>query len=113
MKYKVHRIDVKGTNMQHDLQKFINGMNGEIVSIIPNVNLLFCGWEVLPGLIFCSLSRKFHKAVEIGSKKTTKKPRVSQLGVNQGEKLSVVQSITQIGFKSCVRSRNCIWRSAY
>ena len=41
MKYKVHRIDVKGTNMQHELEKFINGMNGEIVSIIPNVKPTF------------------------------------------------------------------------
>lgn len=37
MKYKVHRFDI---NMQKDdskLERFLNGLSGEVVSIIPNV----------------------------------------------------------------------------
>jgi len=41
MKYKVHRIDVKRENIQSELEKFINGIDGEIVSIVPNVKPTF------------------------------------------------------------------------
>jgi hypothetical protein len=41
MKYKAHRIDVKSANMQQELERFINGIDGEIVSIIPNVKPTF------------------------------------------------------------------------
>lgn len=43
MKYNVHRLDVKGDNMQERLDKFINNLKGEIISIIPNVNPAFLG----------------------------------------------------------------------
>ena len=33
MKYKVHRIDVKRDNMQDKLEKFLNGISGEIISV--------------------------------------------------------------------------------
>ncbi|MEN8193704.1 MAG: hypothetical protein ABFS12_12855 [Bacteroidota bacterium] len=41
MKYKIHRIDVKSGNMQQRLEDFINSLNGEIISIIPNVKPTF------------------------------------------------------------------------
>ncbi len=41
MTYKVHRIDVKRDNMQEKLELFLNKLNGEIVSIIPNVRPTF------------------------------------------------------------------------
>lgn len=41
MKYRVHRIDVKNDTMQEKLELFINKLNGEIVSIIPNVRPTF------------------------------------------------------------------------
>lgn len=41
MKYRVHRIDVKSDNMQDKLQNFINGLDGDIVSVIPNVKPTF------------------------------------------------------------------------
>lgn len=41
MKYKVHRIDVKRDNMQELLEQFINNLNGEVVSIIPDVRPTF------------------------------------------------------------------------
>ncbi len=37
MKYKVHKLKI---NMEHDpfeLERFLNYLNGEVVSIIPNV----------------------------------------------------------------------------
>jgi len=43
MKYKVHQFDI---NMQKDkdkLELFLNGLKGEIVSIIPNVKPTFQG----------------------------------------------------------------------
>lgn len=41
MKYKVHRIDVTRDNMQHKLEEFLNGINGEIISVMPNVKPTF------------------------------------------------------------------------
>ena len=41
MKYKVHRIDVKRNNMQDYLEQFLNNLNGEVLSIIPNVKPTF------------------------------------------------------------------------
>ena len=43
MKYIVHRLDVRGDNMQERLDTFINNLKGEIISIIPNVNPTFLG----------------------------------------------------------------------
>ena len=39
MKYKVHRFDLRMTTDQHALEKFLNGLAGEVVAIIPNVAL--------------------------------------------------------------------------
>ena len=43
MKYHVHRIDVKSDNMQEKLEQFINRLNGDLISIIPNVRPVFQG----------------------------------------------------------------------
>jgi len=40
-KYKVHKLDIKITTEQDKLERFLNGLEGEVVSIIPNVNTLF------------------------------------------------------------------------
>ena len=37
MKYKVHRFPLKMTQDQSRLEDFLNGLSGEIISIIPNV----------------------------------------------------------------------------
>ncbi len=37
MKYRVHRFDLRMTSDQHKLEQFLNGLEGEIVAIIPNV----------------------------------------------------------------------------
>ncbi len=41
MKYKVHRVEVKSDNMQEKLEQFINNLDGEVISIVPNVRPTF------------------------------------------------------------------------
>jgi len=41
MKYKVHRIDVKADSMQEKLEKFLNDLDGEVLSIVPNIRPTF------------------------------------------------------------------------
>ena len=36
MSYKVHRFDIHMETDQHSLEDFLNGLKGEIVSVIPN-----------------------------------------------------------------------------
>lgn len=43
MKYSVHRIDVNTDNMQEKLESFINNMEGDLISVIPNVRPTFQG----------------------------------------------------------------------
>lgn len=38
MKYKVHHLDVKRSNMQEKLERFLNGLHGEVISIVPNTS---------------------------------------------------------------------------
>lgn len=37
MNYKVHRLDINRDNMQQKLENFLNGLQGEILSIVPIV----------------------------------------------------------------------------
>jgi hypothetical protein len=37
MEYKVHRLEIRMKDDQDRLERFLNGLRGEIVSIIPNV----------------------------------------------------------------------------
>jgi hypothetical protein len=39
MRYKVHRVDVKMTRDQEKLEQFLNGLEGEVVAIVPNVTV--------------------------------------------------------------------------
>ena len=41
MKYKVHRIEVQSDNMQEKLEQFLNNLDGEVISVIPNVTHYF------------------------------------------------------------------------
>ena len=36
-KYKVHLFEIKGEKISHKLEQFLNNIEGEIVSIIPNI----------------------------------------------------------------------------
>ena len=41
MRYRVHKLDVKRDNIQEKLEKFINQLNGEVISVVPNVRPTF------------------------------------------------------------------------
>ena len=41
MKYRVHRFNLRMTSDQSKLEQFLNNLEGEVVSIIPNVTLNF------------------------------------------------------------------------
>ena len=41
MKYRVHRIEVNRENMQEKLEQYLNKLDGEVVSVIPNVRPTF------------------------------------------------------------------------
>jgi len=43
MKYKVHQFEIDMRKDRDKLEQFLNGLRGEIVSIIPNVKLTFQG----------------------------------------------------------------------
>ena len=51
MKYRVHRFDLKMTTGQRELEQFLNGLTGEIISIIPNVNFRFGGFPTVDFLL--------------------------------------------------------------
>ena len=37
MKYRVHRLEIKGKDVQSTLEKFLNGLEGEVISILPSI----------------------------------------------------------------------------
>ena len=37
MKYRVHRLKIRMTEDQRKLEEFLNSLEGEVISIIPNV----------------------------------------------------------------------------
>lgn len=39
MRYRVHRFDLKMTKDQARLEQFLNGLEGEVVAIVPNVTV--------------------------------------------------------------------------
>ncbi len=41
MKYRVHHVEVSKDNMQEKLEQFLNKLDGEVVSIVPNVTQFF------------------------------------------------------------------------
>ncbi len=44
MKYRVHRFNLKMTEDQDKLELFLNNLDGEIVSIIPNATVTPFTW---------------------------------------------------------------------
>ena len=36
-KYRVHRLEVKGKDVQNTLEQFLNTLEGEVISILPNI----------------------------------------------------------------------------
>jgi hypothetical protein len=40
MKYRVHRFDLNMSKDQSNLERFLNSLKGEVISIIPNVTYI-------------------------------------------------------------------------
>ncbi len=41
MNYKVHRLEVNRDNIHEKLELFLNNLNGEVISILPNIRPTF------------------------------------------------------------------------
>jgi hypothetical protein len=41
MKYKVHRLAVRKDDIQEQLDHFLNTLEGEVISVLPNVTQYF------------------------------------------------------------------------
>ena len=41
MRYKVHKLEVRRDDMREKLENFLNGLSGEIISVLPNVRPTF------------------------------------------------------------------------
>jgi hypothetical protein len=38
MRYRVHQFEIKMTEDAMELERFLNGLEGEVIPIVPNVN---------------------------------------------------------------------------
>ena len=59
MKYKVHRVEVKRNNMQERLEQYINNLEGEVVSVIPDVRPTFQGMGATAKIDFLLVDGSF------------------------------------------------------
>lgn len=41
MKYKVHHFEINMNKDEHNLERFLNSLSGEVISIVPNVKPIF------------------------------------------------------------------------
>ena len=60
MKYKVHRIDVESDNMQERLEQFLNSLNGEVISIFPDIRPTFQGMGATAKIDFLLIVEKIN-----------------------------------------------------
>ena len=61
MKYKVHRFDIKMDKDQARLEQFLNNLEGEVVSIVPNVKPTFQGMGATAKVNFLFIVEKLKK----------------------------------------------------
>lgn len=57
MKYKIHRFDLKINRDQGKLEDYLNGLRGEVVSIVPHVTMKFF-W--IHGIDYLLVIEKIH-----------------------------------------------------
>ena len=60
MKYKVHRIDVESDNMQEKLEQFLNSLDGEVISVIPDIRPTFQGMGATAKIDFLQIVEKIN-----------------------------------------------------
>jgi hypothetical protein len=61
MKYRVHRFDIKMSTDQQKLEHFLNNLEGEVVSIIPNVKPTFLPMGATAKIDFLLVVEKVEK----------------------------------------------------
>lgn len=61
MKYKVYRFDIKMDKDQARLEQFLNNLEGEVVSIVPNVKPTFQGMGATAKVDFLFIVEKLKK----------------------------------------------------
>ncbi|MCJ7713848.1 hypothetical protein MUO66_05255 [Candidatus Bathyarchaeota archaeon] len=61
MKYRVHRFDIDMTKDQNRLEKFLNELEGEVVSIFPNIRPKFLGMGATAVLDFLFIVEKIDR----------------------------------------------------
>lgn len=52
MKYRVHRFNIRMTADQPQLEQFLNGLEGEVISIFPNVTITPGTWAAKVDFVF-------------------------------------------------------------
>ena len=60
MKYDIHRFDINMEKDQDKLKQFLNSLNGEVVSIIPNVKPTFKPMGATAKVDFLLIVEKVH-----------------------------------------------------
>lgn len=58
MNYRVHQIEVKQDTAQEKLQRFLNQLEGEVVSIVPYVSPTFQGMGATAKVVFLLVVEK-------------------------------------------------------
>ena len=56
MKYKVHRFDLKMDTDRERLEDYLNGLEGDVISIVPNVKPTFQGMGATAKVDFLYMS---------------------------------------------------------
>ena len=55
MKYKVHKFSIRMKKDKNGLEQFLNGLKGEVISIVPNVTF---GFFFVPVVDFLLITEK-------------------------------------------------------
>ncbi len=58
MKYQVHQFEIKMESDREKLEKFLNSLEGEVVSIVPNVKPTFQGMGATAKIDFLFIIEK-------------------------------------------------------
>lgn len=61
MKYKVHKFDLKMNTDKDKLEQFLNSLEGEVISIVPNVKPTFMGMGATAKVDFLLIIEKTAK----------------------------------------------------
>ena len=61
MKYKVHRLDINMEKEQDKLEEFLNNLEGDVISIVPNVKPTFQGMGATAKVKFLLIVEKLDK----------------------------------------------------